>query len=116
MSAVLLRSGATSVKLTTDPSLVRAATHVVLPGTLQAFFLFYFLSTPLFHVLGCEHVGLTGMLHRAGVGSFGSAMDFLSKADGLIAALKDRIANNQPTLCVCVGYRLPLARLSALVP
>jgi imidazoleglycerol phosphate synthase glutamine amidotransferase subunit HisH len=42
---------------------------------------------------------------RAGVGSFGSAMDFLSKADGLIAALKDRIANNQPTLCVCVGYR-----------
>jgi imidazoleglycerol phosphate synthase glutamine amidotransferase subunit HisH len=109
MSAVLLRSGATSVKLTTDPSLVRAATHVVLPGTLSSssrFFLFYFLSTPLFMCTYLrEHVGLTGLLHRAGVGSFGSAMDFLSKADGLIAALKDRIANNQPTLCVCVGYR-----------
>ncbi|ELR11500.1 histidinol dehydrogenase [Acanthamoeba castellanii str. Neff] len=81
MSAVLLRSGATSVKLTTDPSLVRAATHVVLPG----------------------------------VGSFGSAMDFLSKADGLIAALKDRIANNQPTLCVCVGLQV-LAAISEESP
>jgi glutamine amidotransferase len=70
MSAVMLRSGASSVKFTTDPALVKSATHVVLPG----------------------------------VGSFGSAMDYLSKADGLIAALKQRIANNQPTLCVCVGY------------
>jgi imidazole glycerol phosphate synthase glutamine amidotransferase subunit len=40
-----------------------------------------------------------------GVGSFGHAMAMLHR-QGLVAALKDRIQHNRPTLAICLGLQL----------
>ena len=40
-----------------------------------------------------------------GVGSFGAAMRLL-EAEGLVPALRERIAAGRPTLCICLGLQL----------
>lgn len=40
-----------------------------------------------------------------GVGSFGAAMRLL-EAEGLVPALRDRLAAGRPTLCICLGLQL----------
>jgi imidazoleglycerol phosphate synthase glutamine amidotransferase subunit HisH len=40
-----------------------------------------------------------------GVGAFGPTVDFLN-AKGLFAPLKERIANNKHTVCICLGFQL----------
>eukprot|EP00008_Paramoeba_atlantica_P005344 CAMPEP_0201488340 /NCGR_PEP_ID=MMETSP0151_2-20130828/17894_1 /ASSEMBLY_ACC=CAM_ASM_000257 /TAXON_ID=200890 /ORGANISM="Paramoeba atlantica, Strain 621/1 / CCAP 1560/9" /LENGTH=1351 /DNA_ID=CAMNT_0047873605 /DNA_START=76 /DNA_END=4131 /DNA_ORIENTATION=+ len=41
-----------------------------------------------------------------GVGAFGSSIQLLRKTPGLEAALKKRILEERPTLCVCIGLQL----------
>lgn len=50
-------------------------------------------------VAAASHVMLPG------VGAFGAAMERLV-AHGLDAALKERIAADRPTICICVGHQL----------
>ncbi len=40
-----------------------------------------------------------------GVGSFGAAMRLL-EAEGLVPALRERLASGRPTLCICLGLQL----------
>lgn len=58
------------------------------------------LTTEVEHVASCAGVVLPG------VGAFGDAMRRLEAIPGLIDAIRDRVQQGRPTLCVCLGMQL----------
>src|SRR3712207_1352672 len=54
---------------------------------------------------GAEEIVAAPLVMLPGVGSFGAAMARLAER-GFDAALKERVAADRPTICICVGHQL----------